>query len=211
VTLRGAGMMQVVDGLPVGFHGTTTKITAKADFKGNLLTLGNGSKVERLILHGAEQVGLDAAGRGGNVVAVASRVQGETVSTTINQCELINKIKSDIGPDGPVGGAILVYTRNPPAPPDPPHTNAKVMVTVTQSIVDTPNNGKAVFAMNFASGGQVTVKLENNVVRGPLDVIGGLSRPDAVVGARTTITSHRNHLLAEVGKQCRSVAHRRWQ
>jgi hypothetical protein len=196
VTLQGAGMMQVVDGLLVGFHGTTTTIIAAAELKGNLLTLGDGSKVEKLILQSANKVGLDEAGRGGNVVAVASRDSNDSVSATIEECELINKINSDIGPDGPVGGAVLVYTRNPqkPAPPDPqPHKNAQVTVTVRRSIVDTPNNGKAVFAMNFALGGQVTVKLENNVVRGPLDVIGGLSRPDAVDGAKTTVTSRGNH------------------
>ena len=46
--------------------------------------------------------------------------------------------------------------------------------------------------MNFASGGKVTIKLKKNEVGGPLDVIGGLSRPDAVVDATTTIDSHGN-------------------
>ena len=99
------------------------------------------------------------------------------------------------GTDGPTGGAILAYTRNPKNPHHPIrcHTWTRtVTVTVKRSIVDTPKDGKAVFAMNFASGGQITVKLENNVVRGPLDVIGGLSRPDAVVGATTTIESNKN-------------------
>jgi hypothetical protein len=47
--------------------------------------------------------------------------------------------------------------------------------------------------MNFASHGKVTVNLTKNEIGGPLDIIGGLSRPDAVVGATTTITSHGNH------------------
>jgi tetratricopeptide (TPR) repeat protein len=51
---------------------------------------------------------------------------------------------------------------------------------------------RRVFAMNFASHGKVTINLTNNHIGGPLDVIGGLSRPDAVVGATTTITSHEN-------------------
>jgi hypothetical protein len=46
--------------------------------------------------------------------------------------------------------------------------------------------------MNFASGGQVTIRLKRNDIGGPLDVIGGLSRPDAVVGATTTIISRGN-------------------
>ena len=191
VTLKGVGEMQVVNGLPVGFLGTTTRITAKSNFAGNLLTLGNGSKVQKLRLEGASQAG------GGNVVAVASRGPNDILSATIEECELVNQIESGGVPDGPVGGAILAYTRNPPnpappAPPDPPHEGATVTVTVTQSIVETKKAGKAVFAMNFASGSKVTVKLKNNVVRGPLDVIGGLSRPDAVVFATTTIDSERN-------------------
>jgi hypothetical protein len=73
-----------------------------------------------------------------------------------------------------------------------PHEDATVTVKVSRSIVDTPKNGKAVFAMNFASGGQVTVRVEDSDIRGPLDVIGGLSRPDAVRNATTTIGSDRN-------------------
>ena len=64
---------------------------------------------------------------------------------------------------------------------------------MTQSIVDTPNAGKAVFAMNFASRGKVIVNLTKNEIGGPLDVIGGLSRPDAVANATTTINSDGNH------------------
>ena len=206
VTLQGAIMMQLdAQGLPVGFQGTTTTITANApNFPGNLLTLGNQSLVRRVRLDGANQVGFDGDGCGGNVVAVASPGKDKIVSATIEECELINKLPSAGGSDsdGPTGGAILAYTRNPqkPAPPDPPpHEGARVTVTVRRSIVDAPNKGKAVFAMNFASGGRVTVKLENNVVRGPLDVIGGLSRPDAVFGATTTIDSGGNHFSPQSG------------
>ena len=46
--------------------------------------------------------------------------------------------------------------------------------------------------MNFASGGKVTIKLKQNKVDGPLDVIGGVSRPDTVVFATTTIDSEGN-------------------
>jgi hypothetical protein len=195
VTLRGVGVMQVVDGLPVGFQGTTTKITAKANLEGNLLTLGNGSKVEKLVLQNASQAHEDGEGRGGNLVAVGSRGRTDIVLATIQECELINKIKSDVGTDGPVGGAVLVYTRNPqkPAPPDPaPHENADVILALTRSIIRTPKDGKALVAMNFASRGEVIVNLTHNDIGGPLDVIGGLSRPDAVGHATTTIHSNRN-------------------
>jgi hypothetical protein len=192
VTLRGVGVMQVIDGLPVGFQGTTTKITAKANLEGNLLTLGNGSKVEKLVLQNASQAHEDGNGRGGSIVAVASRGSNDSVSATIDECELVNKIKSDFGTDGPVGGAVLVYTRNPQRPDPPPHENADVILELTRSIIRTPKDGKAVFAMNFASRGEVTINLTNNDIGGPLDVIGGLSRPDAVGHATTTINSNRN-------------------
>lgn len=97
------------------------------------------------------------------------------------------------GTDGPTGGAILAYTRNPErdaAPP--PHEDAEVTLALTHSIVRAPK-GMAIFAMNFASRGRVTVDLTKNVIGGPLDVIGGLSRPDGVGNAKTTIKSHGNH------------------
>ena len=198
-TLRGAGVMLFDDqGLPVKLdpHIRTTTITASSEFKGNLVTLGHQSLLRTLILEGANQVGLDGEGRGGNVVAVASRHPNDIVSATIEECELINKIKSGGGPetDGPTGGAILAYTRNPErgvAPP--PHEGAQVTLALTRSVVRTRKEGKAVFAMNFASRGMVTVNLQKNEIGGPLDVIGGLSRPDGVRNAKTTIDSNGNH------------------
>ena len=135
------------EGLPDGFQGTTTTITAKRDLPGNLLTLGHQSSVRRLRLKGANQVPVDVVdGPGGNVVAVASRGQGDIVSAAIDECELINQISSVGGPDGPVGGAILAYTRNPKQGDDPPpHENAVVTLRVTESILNASPGGKAVF------------------------------------------------------------------
>lgn len=179
-------------GLPVQFkQGTTTTITASPGFNGNLVSLGNQSSLRRLVLQGPQQ---DAAGPGGNVVAVASRDRDDIVSARIDACELSNENASGGGTDGPTGGAILAYTRNPQRGPDRrPHEDAEVTLAVSRSIVRTPEDGQAVFAMNFASRGKVTIRLRKNDIGGPLDVIGGLSRPDAVVGATTTITSHGNH------------------
>ena len=184
-------------GLPVKFkQGTTTTITAKPNLEGNLVILGNQSSLRRLVLQGAPPPEEAAAGgfRFGNVVAVFSRRRDDIVSVRIDECELINKSASGVGPDGPTEGAILAYTRNPKlgANPEPPHEDAEVTLALTRSIVRTPK-GTAVFAMNFASHGKVTIRLTKNNIGGPLDVIGGLSRPDAVVGATTTITSHGNH------------------
>jgi hypothetical protein len=195
-TLQGAGVMLFDDqGLPVKFkQGTTTTITAKPSLEGNLVTLGNQSSLRRLVLQGAPPPQEADAGRSRfeNVVAVASRRRDDIVSATIDECELINNDASDVGPDGPTGGAILAYTRNPKqgeAPP--PHVDAEVARALTRCIIST--KGKAVFAMNFASRGKITIRLRKNDIGGPLDVIGGLSRPDAVVGATTTIISHGNH------------------
>lgn len=188
-------------GLPVGFLTRTATIIAGPNLEGNLLTLGNRSSVRGLVLQGAPPPPEGNAGHVpeadarpvGNVVAVASRGQDDIVSAAIDECVLINENDSGVGPDAPTGAAVLVHTGNPKlgeAPP--PHEDAEVTVDVTQSIVEAAKDGKAVFAMNFASGGKVTIKLKKNDIRGPLDVIGGLSRPDAVVGATTTIISRAN-------------------
>lgn len=197
VTLQGAGVMQVVDGLPVGFQaGTESTIKAGPGLRGNLVTLGNHSSLRRLVLHGAsEALFEDDEGRGGNTVAVPSRGQHDMVSATIEECELINEITTPSGPDGPAGGAILAYTRNPKRGAAPlPHVHARVTLALTRSIVSpAPDGGKAVFAMNFASHGQVTINLTTNEIGGPLDVVGGMARPDAVDHATTTVTSNGNH------------------
>jgi hypothetical protein len=154
VTLRGAGEMQFNQGLPTGFkQGTKTTIIGKRDLAGNLLTLSDGSKVEKLVLQGPNRFQEDDVGPiGGNVVAVASRRQDDSVSATIEECELINNLESAGGADGPTGGAILTYTRNPEGATSPPHKKAKVTLALTRSIARTHPEGKAVFAMNFASG-----------------------------------------------------------
>ena len=46
--------------------------------------------------------------------------------------------------------------------------------------------------MNLATRGDVNVELIAN--RGPLDAVGGLSRPDTVLNATTTIRSPRESL-----------------
>jgi hypothetical protein len=120
-TLKGAGDMIIEGGLPRGFRGTATRISAKRGLKGNLVTLSNDSKLQALVLEGlprrggvvAGHVPEDEAGRGGNVVAVASRDVRDQVKATIEKCQLISHIDSGAGTDGPTGGAILAYTRNP--------------------------------------------------------------------------------------------------
>jgi hypothetical protein len=196
VTLQGAsGISLDAQGLPTGFRGTTpTKIKASPELKGNLLTLGKNSSVRRIVLEGANQVPSDR----GNVVAVASEGPNDLVSAAIDECVLINNNESFGGPEGPTGGAILACTRNPQQGALPaPHVEAVVTLALTKSIVRSHKDGKAVFAVNFASRGKVTINLTKNVIGGPLDIIGGLSRPDAVSNATTTVNSLGNHYSAQ--------------
>jgi hypothetical protein len=113
VTLKGAGVMQVLGGLPDQL-GTPTTIKAGPGLRGNLITLGNKCSLRGLVLWGPSEALEDGAGRGGNTVAVASRGKNDVVSATIVECELHNQIESASATDGPTGGAILVYTRKPP-------------------------------------------------------------------------------------------------
>ena len=59
--------------------------------------------------------------------------------------------------------------------------------------------------MNFASG-EVNVELIANRTGGPLDIVGGLSRPDTVLDATTTIRSRGN--LYKKGGDARLADHR---
>jgi hypothetical protein len=191
-SLEGEGVM-LGHNLPTGWkQDTETRITALPALKGDLITLGDGSSVQKLVLE-QRLVLEDPADRVGNVVAVASRSPGDSVSAEIEECELINPNESGGGPDGPVGGALIAYTRNPNAGAAPPaHEDATVTAWMRRSLVRAPGGGRAVFAMNFASRGKVTVGLGENVLGGSVDAVGGLSRPDAVVDATTTINSHGN-------------------
>jgi hypothetical protein len=192
-SLEGEGVMKYDDGLPVEFTTGKTTITGLPTLEGDLLTLGNRSSVRRLIL---EILEVNTPGvpedtpKFGNVVAVASGRPGDSVSAAIDECQLINKNPAGAGADGPVGGALLAFTRNPKD--DPPHEDAGVTVRVSRSLVEPTGGGPAVFAMNFATGGKVDVELIGNRIRGSLDAVGGLSRPDAVFDATTTIRSRGN-------------------
>jgi hypothetical protein len=194
-SLVGKGEMTYVGGLPDTFTmDNKTTITGLPDLKGDLLTLGNRSSVRRLIL---EILEVNTPGvpentpKFGNVVAVASGGPGDSVSAAIDECQLINKNPAGAGAEGPVGGALLACTRNPEGDP-PPHEDAVVTVRVSRSLVEPTGGGPAVFAMNFATGGKVTVELIGNRIRGSLDAVGGLSRPNAVFDATTTIRSRGN-------------------
>jgi len=194
-TLEGEGVM-LGRTLPSGFlSATETRITPDPSlpaFAGDLLTLGNGSAIKGLIVE-------DVTGRVGNVVAVRSRAPGDTVAATIVRCEIVNPKTSGAGPDGPLGRALVVLTSNRSfgaAPP--PDDGAEVSATLTASIIRSSAGGSAIFAINFASRGNVTVVATSNRIFGSLEMTAGVSRPDEVTGAALTIRSERN-LYAPLG------------
>ena len=194
VALEGEGVMLGKD-LPDGFEpGTETRIVpdALAPFAGDLLTLGNAVTISGLIVQ-------DIAGRPGNVVATTSRRPDDQISASILRCQIINPKASAAGPNGPLGRAVTVLTQNRSfgaAPP--PDEGASVSLVLTDSIIQSPN-GSALFAINFASRGSVTMDVTGNRVNGQFEVTAGVSRPDEVTGASVTIRSQRNAYSSPAG------------
>jgi hypothetical protein len=186
VSLEGEGIM-LTDGLPTGFEpGTETTIVAANPFAGDLLTLGDGAQLRGLQIEQPFEVA-------GNVVTVKSRAPGDTISASIVDCELISDNVNGIGPDGPVGGGVLVFTRNPnPFGAPPPHDGSDLALRMDNSIVQVTPGANAVFGINFSSLSSVTISLARNRLNGTLNIVGGVSRFDQVSGSATMIYSDRN-------------------
>jgi hypothetical protein len=186
VSLEGEGIM-LADGLPTGFEpGTETTIVAASAFAGDLLALGDGAQLRGLQI---EQPFVVA----GNVVSVKSRAPGDTISASIVDCELISNNNNGVGPDGPVGGGVLVITRNPnPGGAPPPHDGSDLALRMDNSIVQVTPGANAVFGINFSSLSSVTISLARNRLQGTLNVAGGVSRFDQVSGSVLMVYSDRN-------------------
>lgn len=188
-TLEGEGVMQFDGGLPSGFAaGSRTAIVMTASVPGDLLTLGHDATVRRLALE-------DIAARPGNVVGIVSRAAGDRVSATIAEVDIMNPGPHTIVMTGPAGCGVAAVNRNPNLGAEPaPHTGAAIDLRMTGSVVRSPATGTGcgLFAFNFAPSASVSVDLSDNVVGGGIIASGGVSRPDAVHDATTTIKSHRN-------------------
>jgi hypothetical protein len=181
-------MLTDSDGLPSGFAPSArTRILAGVGVQGDLLSLGDGSVIRGLAIE-------DLAGRtGGNVVVVTSRWPGDSISATIEDCEITNPNGPGISPDGPTGRSVLVITRNRNlAAEPPPDEDSHLTLRMTGSIIHSPAHGSGVFAMNFAARSEVRVFAARNVIGGGLDSNGGVSRPDVVYGSQTIIESRGN-------------------
>lgn len=201
VALAGEGVM-LGRKVPTGFKpGTESRITAPAGFVGDLLTLGDGAKLSRLVVE-------YPAGSNGNAVMLASRQSGDSLAATIVECEVINHNPSGIGPAGPTGEAIAVVALNPNLGAEPPpHDNAQFGLRVQRSILRAAGGGAALFSINFAADTFTRLSLIQNRIEGNFRVAGGVSRPDPVTGTMTLIRSDRN-LYSGVGQPLPSIG---WQ
>jgi hypothetical protein len=152
VILEGEGIMQLDNGLPAGFEpGTASTIRVAAGFEGDLLTLGNGVMLRALRIEDLKTEPVGAQQRLGNAIVVGSRAAGDTLSATIQDCEIVNPNRPGVGTDGPTGHALVVLTRNPAqhqAPP--PHVGANVNARLERSVVRA--GGSAMFAINLRRG-----------------------------------------------------------
>jgi hypothetical protein len=188
-SVLGEGVMLVDESrLPYGFDPAgRTVLRATSALVGDIVTLGNGAVLRGLTIE-------DVSGRsGGNLVVVSSRAAGDSVASTIVECELINPNPSGVGAQGPTGRALLAITRNLNLGSNPPpHEASVIAVRMSDSIVRAPAGGSGVFAINFASRSEVNVDLTRNVIGGNLDASGAASRPDGVAGAETVIESRFN-------------------
>ena len=192
--LEGGGVMRITDGLPSGFEpNTESTLRVTSGFEGDVLTLGNGSIVSGLRIIDLVTPPDAAAPRFGNAVTVASRRPGDNVAAEIRDCEIVNPQPTGVSFDGPVGHAVMILTRNPGRDADPPpHQGAALELRMARSIVHVTGDGGALFALNLAARGEISVRLENNWVEGPVTIGGGASRPDPVTEASTSLESRRN-------------------
>lgn len=191
---EGSGVMRMDNGLPAGFEpGSFTTIQVASRFEGDLLTLGNGVVLRGLRLEDLSTVPGSSPQRTGNVIVVGSRAANDMVSAEIRDCEIVNPNPMGVAADGPTGHGLLILTRNPArSEAPPPHERAEIAVRIERSIIRATGMGGAIFVINFAAHGKVSVTLNNNLVEGTLIASGGVSRPDLVAGSTVRLESQTN-------------------
>ena len=192
-TLAGEGEMTFDEsGRPAGFEPAgRTVLRSVPGLVGDVLTLGDGATLKRLFIDDVTRTASPL--QAGNPIVVVSRSPRAFVSAEILECEIVNENPAGIAPGGPTGRGLAVFTRNPNAGQDPPpHEGSALWVRMAGTIIHSSAGGDAVFAINFASGSQIGLVLERNVIGGALGATGGVSRPDAVREASVIIRSARN-------------------
>jgi hypothetical protein len=184
-TLRGDGVMRYDEtGLPQGFEpGSETVIRAADGFAGDVVAMGHDTHLQHLVVQGVDD---NDSEHGGNIVAVVSRRPNDRIEGTIVECEIVNPNPQSYTDRGPKGYGIVVVTRNVAGTS---HVGAGVRLRLQRSIVRAPNDGGALFAINFAPKGNIEVTLRHNRMEAPLAGTAAASRPAAVDGARVRIDS----------------------
>ena len=201
MTLEGEGVMRFApDGHPTGFSsGPRTTLRMRANVGGDVLTLGSGVTVRNVEI-------VDLAGRSGNVVAVASRRPGDSVSATIIESVIVNPNPLTVGAGGALGRGLHITTRNPNMGADPPPDEAAVVaVRLLQSVIRSPAGGGGFFAFNFSANSRISVEITRSVIGGSNEANGGVSRPDAVHDSEVKITSQGNIYRNEWEDRCASA------
>ncbi len=194
VTLEGAGVMRLENGLPLEFEpGTVTTIRASAGFEGDLLTLGDGVVLRGLRFQDIATGNDPSSPRSGNVIVVGSRAAGDKVSAQIADCEIVNPNPFGVSADGPTGHALVVLSRNPGQQENPaPHESSMISVSLERSIRRASHRGGALFVINFAASSTISLTLTGNRFLGTLIASAGASRPDLVHDASVSIASQSN-------------------
>ena len=201
MTLEGEGVMRFApDGHPTGFSsGPRTTLRMRANVGGDVLTLGGGVTVRNLEI-------VDLAGRSGNVVAVASRRPGDSVSATIIESVIVNPNPLSVGAGGALGRALHITTRNPNMGADPPPDEAAVVaVRLLRSVIRSPAGGGGFFAFNFSANSRISLEITRSLIGGSSEANGGVSRPDAVHDSEVHITSQGNIYRNEWKDPCASA------
>jgi hypothetical protein len=193
VTLSGGGRMSVDErGRATGFvPGPVATFLIAGEWRGDAVALGDGSE-----LRGVRLVDQDREQGRRNLVAVVSRRAGDRIRARVRECEIETAAVPEFrDPAQPRGRAVMVVTRGHHGTAGA-HEGARVGVSVLRSIVRSPTS-QALFAVNFASRGVVDVEVRDSVFGGVTSAVGGVPRPEAVAGARTTFRS-RNSLYRRV-------------
>jgi hypothetical protein len=193
VALVGEGVMRLdAEGLPDRFTpGTVTTLVAGDRFVGDVVTLGDGARLEKLRIESPDRAEGPRDPPAANVVVIVSRRPGDRVRAALRDCEIVNHSGGGIGPVLPAGRAIAVLTVNPRAG-TPPHDGALVSATIERSIVRNTTGSDSIFSINFASAGTVELDLEGNRLEGTFGTAGGVGRPDRVRGSKAVVRSRGN-------------------
>ena len=195
VSLSGEGVMRVdSSGVASGTEpGTETTLVASSRFDGDILTLGNGARVQGLVVRDMEVA--DGTQRNGNVVAVASRSARDVVVASIIECEIFSPNPPGFTQLGPTGRGIVAMVRDS-AQESLPDEGASLRVNVARSVVHGRKTGVAVFVINFAGASATRIALSHSRIEGRFVATGGANRLHVVTHSVTEIESDHNVFAA---------------